>query len=1019
MKNRMLGVFALCAAVSAMSAKADIALCDYVQGYGNTYKPVWLDTGVVPDGNTSVEMDLELKNNSETFAIFCSCGSSATDRTYSLFHIYQKGWRFDYFNNASRQKGSAVAKDKRFKLLINNTGVYENGSSTATPAVTPAIFDGANNLVLFSAYTTAPGTSVANYAKVNVYAMKIYDGDGKLVRDFIPAIDGDDGRRGLWDRAGGKFYGVSGGGALNRGTITNESIIVTAPKDVTASSATLQSIFTTPTSSSYEVKAYYGTSPDSLDNEVVVGTKNKSATLTANATGLAALTKYYVKWTATAGDVTLESSVREFWTAGTGAYFVKPGNKAAAFPYSTWETAASSIDDVLDWAHLDPGCTITLADGTYKFDRCLNLTNQVTIASQNGRDKTFFEPAEGFTGRLCYMQSPSETLAKRPVVQGVTFRGTVSSGRSGGQVYIKYPGGLLQDCRFTGCTTKTSSDTTGGAIAMEGGGTVLRSIIDHNVGARVDGSNNGSACAAAGIVLVEGVTQKNVGGMCVENCLIVHNDGPAIRYANVTYYTPAIRNCTIADNNGYSALGAARESTFKNNIFLLSSNRLYGRFTSFGGAKSRGGNGVYNNFTPVLPEFDAGKATISGNVIGYDAMFVNPRAMDYHLRAGSPCIDKGTAFDGSGTTDLDGNPRTSGDVPDIGCYEYDPNYVGETRVLYVATDGDDANAGADRTAPLATIAHALEIAEDGTDIFLAPGAYPQSKKLVVNKPVRIFGEGGRDVTFIEPAEDAGEIGLIETQHILAEVHDLTFRNGTTTMLRQTGGGVVENCRLTGYYSTRQRDFPYGVVWFGNWGTLYRCVIDGNFHNQYCSPALVYVSGRKDDTAHATRRGYLDTCLIANNEIWYIGGQGKTRMGSCVTLTRDGSATGSLSSMVNCTVASNDLATAVSADRFCDCIKNSIITGGVSVDAEVKGRSSANCAATEIGAGSITELPAFKNPRKGNFIPKVGSSVEGKANPFLFAEDDLDLAGRPRLDEDGSQNIGCYQCFTPGLMMLVK
>ena len=54
--------------------------------------------------------------------------------------------------------------------------------------------------------------------------------------------------------------------------------------------------------------------------------------------------------------------------------------------------------------------------------------------------------------------------------------------------------------------------------------------------------------------------------------------------------------------------------------------------------------------------------------------------------------------------------------------------------------------------------------------------------------------------------------------------------------------------------------------------------------------------------------------------------------------------------------------------------------------------------------------------------------QGRALPEVLTELQLQNAAKQdyigaaeafRLDEDGSQNIGCYQCFTPGLMMMVR
>jgi len=54
--------------------------------------------------------------------------------------------------------------------------------------------------------------------------------------------------------------------------------------------------------------------------------------------------------------------------------------------------------------------------------------------------------------------------------------------------------------------------------------------------------------------------------------------------------------------------------------------------------------------------------------ISLDPLFVDPADDDYHLRAGSPCIDAGT--DAGVTTDIDGDPRPIGVRVDIGADEY-------------------------------------------------------------------------------------------------------------------------------------------------------------------------------------------------------------------------------------------------------------------------------------------------------------------------------------------------------------
>ncbi|MCA9290171.1 MAG: hypothetical protein KDA25_03520, partial [Phycisphaerales bacterium] len=92
---------------------------------------------------------------------------------------------------------------------------------------------------------------------------------------------------------------------------------------------------------------------------------------------------------------------------------------------------------------------------------------------------------------------------------------------------------------------------------------------------------------------------------------------------------------------------------------------------------------------------------IEGGAIGegnldVDPLFAGPG--DYHLGAGSPCVDAGSddAVPGDVTTDLDGAPRIQGEAVDLGAYERTPS------PCPTDLDGDGTTGAADLAVLLAS-----------------------------------------------------------------------------------------------------------------------------------------------------------------------------------------------------------------------------------------------------------------------------------------------------------------------------
>jgi parallel beta-helix repeat protein len=77
-------------------------------------------------------------------------------------------------------------------------------------------------------------------------------------------------------------------------------------------------------------------------------------------------------------------------------------------------------------------------------------------------------------------------------------------------------------------------------------------------------------------------------------------------------------------------------------------------------------NGISGQASILSDRIAPSEAT--GNLLGKDPLLANPLAGDFHLKAGSPAVNAGTAAFGLSSTDMDGQNRLNGSV-DIGADE--------------------------------------------------------------------------------------------------------------------------------------------------------------------------------------------------------------------------------------------------------------------------------------------------------------------------------------------------------------
>ena len=276
---------------------------------------------------------------------------------------------------------------------------------------------------------------------------------------------------------------------------------------------------------------------------------------------------------------------------------------------------------------------------------------------------------------------------------------------------IVYPGTYSEHINFNGKTISVRSANGAGVTMIDGSasGTVVTFNQYEGSGSVLDGFTikNGNTDYGGGIYCedssptitkctITGNTADYGGGIfctysspTITNCTITKNtasyDGGGI-YCDSS--SPPITNCTIAGNTAHYGGGiycvyysspAITNCTITKNTASYDGGGIYYSYSSSPKVKNTilwgdtAGSGkeisLYGgtNITVTYSDVEGGW-TGTGN-INANPLFVGN--CNYHLKAGSPCINKGTAT-GAPTSDIDGDSRPQGAGYDIGSDEYKP-----------------------------------------------------------------------------------------------------------------------------------------------------------------------------------------------------------------------------------------------------------------------------------------------------------------------------------------------------------
>ena len=214
-------------------------------------------------------------------------------------------------------------------------------------------------------------------------------------------------------------------------------------------------------------------------------------------------------------------------------------------PYSTWETAAISIQDAVDAAAA--GDTVLVADGSYDLGSQIMVDQALTIASVHGQELT---TVEGGNSRCFYLNNCDT------VIHGFTIMYGREEGGNGGGVYCGGTKPRIQNCLITrnsvqGVAHEVMGSLVGGVGGGGFGGTWYNCVISNNT---VYVSENNLAGDAGGVS--QGV---------LVDCTIVDNEAAfdsgeasASKYQSQGggVLSCTLSNCIISGNSAYMGGGS-------------------------------------------------------------------------------------------------------------------------------------------------------------------------------------------------------------------------------------------------------------------------------------------------------------------------------------------------------------------------------------------------------------------------------------------------------------------------------
>jgi hypothetical protein len=398
--------------------------------------------------------------------------------------------------------------------------------------------------------------------------------------------------------------------------------------------------------------------------------------------------------------------------AQVGTYYVDPtgsddtGDGSAAHPWHTIQHAATQVtagDIVLiNPGTYDGGITVdTSGTASQAITFRANGPGVVVEGSGGERDAFFVDRADYITVEGLRIQHADRAGMRISLSDRVTVRNCVFADNGTWGLFTDFSNYTLVE----GCESYGAVDEHGIYISNSSDYPTIRgNRLHHNAGCGLhmngDASMGGDGVISYGLIVKNvvyengtsggsGINMDGVTDTIVRNNLLYDNHAGGISLYRIdggsgSMNNLVLNNTILMPSDGRWAINIPDVVDTGNKVF---NNIIYSDHSWRGSIviAAPGLAGFESDYNVVVDRFsvDGGDSTVSlpqWRAYGYDLhsliaslaqLFADPGNDDYHLAAGGPAVNAGTALPDV-SDDLEGNARPAGPAYDIGAYEYVP-----------------------------------------------------------------------------------------------------------------------------------------------------------------------------------------------------------------------------------------------------------------------------------------------------------------------------------------------------------